>query len=244
MERPIEPPLPPTALAALQEGLGLLEVPRLLLRAPELLAQPRGSGEPVLVLPGYGTGDASTALLRAYLGFLGYRALGWGRGRNRGEVAAVLPALGDLVARLAEQAGRRVHLIGWSLGGFLAREVARDAPERVEGVITLGSPVVGGPKYTAVAEVYRRRGHDLDAIEAEVAARALRVPLSVPVTAVYSRTDRVVAWRACVDRQGANVEHVEVRTTHLGLGFSAEVWRVIARSLARRHHARAGAAVP
>jgi hypothetical protein len=100
-------------------------------------------------------------------------------------------------------------------------------------VITLGSPVVGGPKYTAVAGAYRRQGIDLDAIEAEVAARN-RQPLETPVTAVYSRSDGVVAWQACIDRHARNVEHVEVETTHLGLGFSPDVFRIIAERLARQ----------
>ena len=129
--------------------------------------------------------------------------------------------------------GRDIEpLIGWSLGGYLAREAARERPQAAHQVITLGSPVVGGPKYTAVAGAYLRRGIDLDVIEAEVAARN-RQPLDTPVTAVYSRSDGVVAWQACIDRHSTNVEHVEVETTHLGLGFSPEVFQIIAERLAR-----------
>ena len=97
----------------------------------------------------------------------------------------------------------------------------------------MGTPIVGGPKYTRVGEGYRRRGVDLDAIEAQVRAR-YAVPLRVPVTAIYSRGDGIVAWRACIDHFSPDVEHVEVGTTHLGLGFSADVYRVIAERLARR----------
>ena len=97
--------------------------------------------------------------------------------------------------------------------------------------ITLGSPVVGGPKYTTVGGLYASRGYDLDEIEAAVEKRN-RTPIRVPVTAIYSRSDGVVAWEACIDRQGPNVEHVEVDTTHLGLGLSAEVYRIIARRFA------------
>ena len=106
-------------------------------------------------------------------------------------------------------------------------------PHQIRQVITLGSPVVGGPKYTAVAEAFSRRGLDLDEVEAEVAARN-RQPLETPVTAVYSRSDGVVAWQACIDRHGSNVEHVEVETTHLGLGISPDVFEIIAERLARR----------
>jgi pimeloyl-ACP methyl ester carboxylesterase len=95
-----------------------------------------------------------------------------------------------------------VRLIGWSLGGYLAREAARDCPDLVHQVITLRSPVVGGPKYTLVAEAYRRRGIDLDEVEAQVEARN-SVPLRTPVVAIYSRNDAVVEWEACIDRHCA-----------------------------------------
>jgi pimeloyl-ACP methyl ester carboxylesterase len=221
----------PSPRGLLGEVRGLIELPRLLIRLPRLAKQPRGRGERVLVLPGYGAGDASTAVLRAYLRLLGYRPIGWGLGRNGGEVAEMLPGIADRVEALAREDGVPIRLIGWSLGGYLAREAARERPHAVHQVITLGSPVVGGPKYTAVAEAYRRRGVDLDAVEAEVAARNLR-PFETRVTAIYSRSDRIVAWQACIDRRTPNVEHVEVETTHLGLGLSPEVYEIIATRLA------------
>jgi pimeloyl-ACP methyl ester carboxylesterase len=222
----------PRARDLLGEAFGLLELPKLMWRAPWLARQPRGHGEPVLVLPGYGTGDASTALLRAYLTGLGYRAEGWRLGRNDGDVRALLPRVMSRLESLARARRSAVRLIGWSLGGFLAREAARERPDAAALVITLGTPVRGGPKYTAVAPLFRRRGHDLDAIEAEIDARN-RTPLATPVTALYSRGDGVVAWQACIDRHTPGVEHVEVGATHLGLGFSAEVFAHVAQRLAR-----------
>ncbi|MGE5304346.1 MAG: esterase/lipase family protein [Alphaproteobacteria bacterium] len=209
----------------------LLELPRLLIRFPALARQPRGSGQPVLVLPGYGAGDGSTALLQGYLRFLGYHVRGWGRGRTHGEVQHLMPRVLKRLMSLARKSGREVSLVGWSLGGYLAREAARERPDLVRRVITLGTPVVGGPKYTVVAHHFHRRGIDMDAMEAEIELRN-QILLRAPVTAIYSRTDAVVAWRACIDRNGSNVEHVEVRTTHLGFGFSAEVYRIIAQRLA------------
>jgi pimeloyl-ACP methyl ester carboxylesterase len=222
----------PSPLGLIAEARGLLEFPNLLIRFPSLARQPRGRGQCVLVLPGYGAGDASTGVLRAYLRLLGYRPEGWGLGRNSGEVPELLPRVAARLEALARQEGGAIRLIGWSLGGYLAREAARERPRAAHQVITLGSPVVGGPKYTAVAGAYRRRGIDLDAIEAQVAARN-RQPLETPVTAVYSRSDGVVAWQACIDHHARNVEHVEVGTTHLGLGFSPDVFRIIAERLAR-----------
>ncbi|MDJ0850639.1 MAG: alpha/beta fold hydrolase [Myxococcota bacterium] len=220
----------PTPNGLLGEALGLLEFPRLVARFPDLARQPRGSGQRVLVLPGYGASDGSTSVLRAYLSLLGYRAHGWGLGRNSGEVTELLPRVVERLERLAREEGGPIRLIGWSLGGYLAREAARERPGAAHRVITLGSPVVGGPKYTAVAGAYRRRGVDLDAIEAAVEERNRR-PLETPITAVYSRRDGVVAWKACIDRHAPNVEHVEVEATHLGLGFSPDVYRIVAERL-------------
>jgi len=221
----------PSAWGLFREPLGLLELPRLLLNAPSLATQPKSSGRPVVLLPGHGGGDASTTVLRMYLRYLGYDARGWGLGTNKGDVPALIPKVAKLVAEVAAETRQPVRLIGWSLGGYLAREAARERPADVSRVITLGSPVIGGPKYTAVADAYRRQGYDLDAIEAAVADRE-RVALQVAVTAIYSKTDGVVAWRACIDSRNRNIEHVEVRTTHLGLGFAPDVYRVVAQRLA------------
>lgn len=210
---------------------GLIELPRLLLRFPELARQPRGHGQPVLILPGYGAGDISTLLLKHYLRLLGYRARGWGLGRNVGDADELLPRILKRAASLAQRNQSKVHLIGWSFGGYLARELARERADLIGQVVTLGTPVVGGPKYTAFAQSFQRRGIDLEALASAIEARN-RVSLCTPVIAIYSRRDAVVAWQACIDHNGANVEHVEVRTTHLGFGFCPDVYKIIAQRLA------------
>jgi pimeloyl-ACP methyl ester carboxylesterase len=225
----IVPPAPAT-LGCLARGVA--ELPRLLARWPSLARLPRGAGEPVLVLPGFGFGDASTWMLRTYLRRLGYDARGWRLGINAGHVPSLLPVVVRLVEVLAAERRQRVRLIGWSLGGYLGREAARERPEHVALVIMLGSPVVGGPKYTVAAGLLRRRGVDLDAIEAEVAERNRR-PLTVPIVSVYSRADGVVAWEACIDATSARADNIEVRASHVGLGFSPDVYAIIARQLSR-----------
>ncbi|MDJ0867556.1 MAG: hypothetical protein QNK03_15720 [Myxococcota bacterium] len=236
----MEAPSPTPLYRMLREGLALAELPRLALRAPELARQPRGAGEPVLVMPGFGAGDASTAPLRAYLGLLGYRVRGWGLGLNGGDVPSLIPEVAARTRRLAERARRPVRLVGWSLGGVLAREAAREEPGAVECVVTLGSPVVGGPKYTTVGALYARRGYDLDEIERAVEERNRAEPLRVPVTAIYSRGDGVVDWKACIDPWSPGVEHVEVGSTHVGLGFSPDVYRIVAQRLVDRRAASGG----
>ena len=220
----------PAPLGAVHEARALVELLRLLIRVPDLARQPRGRGQPVLVLPGYHCGDRSTALLQGYLRFLGYRVRGWGLGTNSAYRLEHLPRVLQRIGSFARHSGQGVRLIGWSLGGFLAREAARERPDWVRQVITLGTPVVGGPKYTIAAHRFFRRGIDLDAIEAEIAERN-QILLRTPVTAIYSRDDAIVAWQACIDRHTPNVEHFEVRTSHYGFGFSPDVYKLIAKKL-------------
>ena len=216
----------------LNESRALFELPRLALHSPELARRPRGGGRPVVVYPGYGTGDASTTPLRAYLRGLGYDVHGWNLGRNRGDMRTVITPVLDQIRALARAHAQPVALVGWSLGGVIAREVAREHPELVACVITFGTPVVGGPKYTAVAGIYREQGVDLDQLERELAALDVDRPIQVPVTAIYSAEDRIVAWQACLDATSTDVEHVELRGTHTGLGINPDVYRVVADRLA------------
>lgn len=235
---------PPAASGVIREARGLIELPRLLLCFPALALQPRGNGEPVLLFPAHGMGDGSTVILKAYLRLLGYRARGLGLDRNMGAIAELLPRVLKRLASFARRSDQKVSLIGWSFGGYLAREIARERPDLVRQVITLGTPVIGGPKYTVVAERYRRRGMDIEAIAAEVDWRNQAALLETPVVAIYSRADAVVAWEACIDRQTPHVEHVEVRTTHLGFGFSPEVYKIIARRLAETANKQEQSAKP
>lgn len=227
----IEALQPPSPAGLIREVRCFLEFPRLLFRAIDLARQPRGHGEPVLVLPGYRAGDASTAILKSYLRLLGYHVSGWHLGRNSGDMPDVLPRVLKRLFSMNHRTKQRVRIIGWSFGGFIARELARERPDVIHRVITLGTPVVGGPKYTVFATKLRRDGVDLDAMEAEIASRN-KIILQTPVTAIYSRADAMVAWQACIDREGLNVEHVEVGTTHMGYGFSPEVYKIIAQRLA------------
>lgn len=230
------PAAPPPKALLFAEVRGLLEPLRLVLKAPSLAAGPKGSGEPVLVLPGFGTSDRATWPIRRYLKFLGYDVRGWGLGRNHGHVGRLLPRVLEQAETWAGEAGQPLRLVGWSLGGYIGREAARERPDLVRQVITLGSPVVGGPKYTASAPAYRKSGFDVDEIEAIVADRE-RIPLEVPVVAIYSRKDGVVAWEACIDRVNPLTHHVEVRARHFSMGFNPESLRILADSLASKKSA-------
>ena len=223
-----------TSQAFLMEAETPRQLAQLALQYPRLLTEPRGDGHPVLFLPGYTASDSSTWALRRYFGLLGYDARGWGLGRNSGNVALHAPQVAAIVEELYAGGERQVSLVGWSMGGVISREVALLHPDKIRRVITMGSPITGGPKYTAFADQLASEGVDLDAIEAHIHRRQrMSPPLRVPVTAIFSRRDGVVAWQACIDQINQAVEHVEVTSSHLGLGFDPKVYRLIARRLAK-----------
>jgi len=223
----------PGRFTALRELRAPLDWATLLLRAPELRKAPRGDGRPVMLLPGYGTDEYAMRPLRRYLRYLGYDVYDWGLGRNRGDVDGDVRRIGERLGSLSDElAGEPITLIGWSLGGVIARETARHYPARVREVITLGSPIIGGPKYTAVAARFAAaEGIDLDALEKEAHARN-SLGIRQPVTSVYSKLDGVVDWRASIDVYNRQARNIEVRSSHFGIGINARVWRLIADILA------------
>ena len=225
------PARPPLGLFLTEPARGFGEYAVLPLAAPWLAAAPRGDGHGVLVVPGLLASDQSTALLRRFLRWLGYDVRGWDLGRNLGPTDAVLDGLPQAVAGLAERTGGPVSVVGWSLGGIYARELARQRPGRVREVITLGSPfALTDPRQSRAESAYRRRSH-LHAGAGRLPTRQqIARPISVPSTAVYSRLDGIVSWRACVEPETAVHENVEVRCAHLGFGVDpATLWLIADR---------------
>ncbi len=222
---------PPSWRLLVAESTSPLESARLLGAAPRLSRMPRGDGHAVVDVPGWRAPELTGLPLRRYLSWLGYDARGWGFGTNTGNPVRDARRLTQAVAELADASGQRVSLVGWSLGGVVSREVARERPDLVRRVITYGTPVVGGPSHTALAGAY---SHEVRAEANRVTAQlhASR-PIAVPLTVIYSRRDGIVSWRACVDRSSPDVEHVEVRSSHIGMGVDPDVWSVVATRLAR-----------
>ena len=202
---------------------------------PLLQLAPRGDGHPVLVLPGLMASDVSTRVLRVWLRRLGYPVVGWELGRNRGPTREVLDALPLLLDRLAAEHGTAVSIVGQSLGGIFARTMARRAPRQVRQVISLGSPFAGALDDSPVARLYRRNASQHSTPRPQ-ARRSPAAPLPVPSTAVYSRWDGVVDWRACRQQPGPRSENVAVHASHLGMGHDPAVLWVIADRLAQPRH--------
>lgn len=222
----------PHPVRRLLELRALLEAALLVPSAPVLAAQQRGDGRQVMTLPGFLGDDGVMWPLRRYLNYLGYEALPWNIGRNYGrpeqDAERIIGELNNV-----RRPDEPITLIGWSLGGVIAREVARRAPEAVREVITLGTPVEGGPKYTTTAKHFARRQKiDLDQLEQHIHELNLH-RIECPLTIFYSRSDAIVDWRAAIDRYNPQARHRRVAGSHMGLVVSPLIWRQLARTLSQ-----------
>lgn len=202
-----------------------------LLAAPLLKQAPAGDGHPVLVLPGLLAGDALTLFLRTYLKSLGYQACAWEQGINFGPREGVLDACIARVRELSARHERKVSLIGWSLGGIYAREIAKAVPHEVRSVITLGSSFTGHPTANNVWRLYEMASGKKAVDEQQMAE--LRKPPPVPTTSIFSRTDGIVSWRCCVEQEGDQSENIEVHGSHTGMVVNPTVLHAIADRLAQ-----------
>ncbi len=190
-----------------------------------------GDGHPVLVFPGLAAGDVTTVVIRRFLSDLGYHAYAWEQGLNFGPRPGVLESCIDKIRALRAEHGRTVSLVGWSLGGVYARELAKILPDDVRQVITLGSPFTGNPKATNAWRVYQLVSGEKEIDEARFAA--LRETPAVPTTSIYSRTDGVVAWQCSVEQETASSENIEVHASHVGMGLNPTALYAIADRLAQ-----------
>ncbi len=220
---------PPGRRRLLAELTVAFEPARLALRAGPLATAPKGDGRIVVLFPGWKAPESSMWPIGTYLDRLGHDSRPWGLGVNRGDVEAMRDQMMERVARSAESSGRPVNLVGWSLGGVVAREVARQLPEQVNRVVTYGTPAIGGPTHTVGAASYDPAEVDrIRLLQEELDANE---PITVPITAIFTRRDGAVAWRACIDRLSPDVTMVEVRSSHVGLGLDPDVWLTVARAL-------------
>jgi pimeloyl-ACP methyl ester carboxylesterase len=212
---------PVRAGGELATSVGLLPFLRLL---------PAGDGHPVLVLPGFMASDVSTIPLRTFLRGKRYAVSAWELGRNLGPTPEVMEGMPRLLRSIVAQHGRRVSLVGWSMGGIFARWLARTYPERVRQVVTLGTPVRGIVADKSNASTlfdYLRPYHD----EAHPGLDD-GVPLPVPATAIHTRSDAIVPWQTCMVESGPLSENIRVAGSHSGLGFNPAALYVVADRLA------------
>jgi pimeloyl-ACP methyl ester carboxylesterase len=186
--------------------------------APWLNRLPTGDGHPVIVYPGLGAADFTTLPLRNFLRQRGYTPYAWKQGFNFGPKHGVLESCREQLQQVAARHREKASLIGWSLGGVYARELAKEQPEHARCVITLGTPFNGHPRATNAWRFYEmvsgQSTHDPALIE------QIRGTPPCPTTSIYSKTDGVVAWQCSLNPEGAMAENIEVHASHIGMGMN------------------------
>jgi pimeloyl-ACP methyl ester carboxylesterase len=222
----------------------LLEIPRVMLEAtrlgvswPTLISSaPKGEPHPVMVLPGFSAGDESTLPLRNFITRLRYKALPWLQGVNTGNPAK-LESVMRRFFRMHQVYGTKISLVGQSLGGVFAREIAREFPDAVRCVITLGSPYAaqnGEATNPAIKRLFEEMsGLTVEEMRAMVPSAESQTPLPLPTTSVYSKEDGVVGWQACVEPENELSESVRVLGSHTGMAMNPDVLHLIADRLAQ-----------
>ncbi|MCB1626820.1 MAG: alpha/beta fold hydrolase [Xanthomonadales bacterium] len=222
---------PPSALLLALESRALFEWGAYAMSWPLLRKAPPGDGHPVLVLPGLIANDSTTWPLRRLLQELGYDVQPWAQGFNVGPKEHIVRNLVDRVTALSDEHQRKVSLVGWSLGGSMARALATQMPERIRSVITLGSPHGGDPRHTnawRVFEMVSGMKADDPALHAQLSS-----PPPVPMTSILSKTDGVVAWQMSLTPEHPLYESIELSASHLGMGANPAVLWLVADRLSQ-----------
>jgi pimeloyl-ACP methyl ester carboxylesterase len=236
----------PHVLSSLLEGRGLLEMAMLPASLPLLLEAPQGDGHPVLLVPGFMASEKSLIGLKLMLQSKGYDVHTWGLGRNVGFRSKHANALPQKIRHLHYTTGKKVSLVGWSLGGVFSFYGAQNAMDSVRSIITLGSPVSvdasGSQSPTAVKALYRVVSHRLGAAAHVMQPRAKvmreRRRLAIPTSCLYSLSDGVVPpQEATIDGDPALHENIQVPGSHIGLGFNGIVLAIVADRLAQPENA-------
>ena len=227
---------PPLPLALLEPARGVSELITLPLAGALLTLAPKGDGHAVITMPGFLASDISMGPIRRYLRRQGYDTRPWTLGRNMGPqvVGHEGEYLAERVLEVHKETGRKVSLIGWSLGGVMAREVAKELPNEVRQVITLGSPFAAHPDSTSVGRLYRLiTRHDTSTEEFRHLMRTIEDPPEyVPSTSIFSKTDGVVSWRGSLEKPSPMTDNIEVYASHIGIGVNPLVMYLLAERLA------------
>lgn len=196
-----------------------------------------GDGHPVLIFPGFCTNERFVAPLHQHCRSLGYNVIDWGRGYNlgpRGDLGEWMSELASHATKQLAEHRKRPTLIGYSLGGLYAREVAKLLPHKVRQVITIGTPFNADADFSNVGWLFRILSGAAQAFDHDQVSR-LRSPPPVPTTSIYSRDDGIVAWQTCLhEAAGAMSQDIEITGSHMGMPWNPAVLRVIEDRLALR----------
>jgi len=224
---------PPSAWLALTEGhRAVIDMISLRMSRKALASVPNGDGHAVMVLPGFMGGDGYNGALRRFLSKRNYGVHGWGLGRNLGPREGVLEAMSNRLEDLYDEYGGPVSLVGHSLGGIYARELARSMPDKVRQVISLGSPFGEGRMGASYPGKLFAAMNPMDELPLDQDILPIAPP--VPTTAVYSHGDGVVNWQTAVQHNGhEQTQNIRVRGSHCGMTLNPTVWFLVAERLAQ-----------
>ena len=230
--------VPPNRFWTFTEGRAFFELGAFYAARPFLSGLPRGDGHSVVTLPGFMATNRSTVPMRRLLSELGYDAHGWDSGRNVRVNEALISRLEEQLERVYEESGRAVSLIGWSLGGVLARELAKLKPEMVRLVISLGSPISDDRNHTNAARLFKFFNGDEPEKLRDGRFIGLDQAPPVPTTSIFTKTDGIVHWRGSVQHpENTHDDHpsenIEVYASHCGLGVNPSVMVAMADRLAQ-----------
>ena len=227
---------PPFSFALLEAGRALGELSLLPVAEFPLRAAPAGDGHSVIVCPGFLTSDAATSLLRRFIRSKGYQVYGWNLGRNLGPgtTGGSFELLADRIISVYRKSRRKVSLVGWSLGGVMARELAKQLPDQVRQVVTLGSPISGKVEASTISWIYNQIANppEISAQMRDLIDNIQHPPEHVPSTSIFTKTDGIVHWRGCIEPKAPTTDNIEVYASHCGLGVNPIVFFAVADRLA------------
>jgi len=228
------PARPPSRFWALTEpGRAMGELASFYALRPVMRMLPKGDGHGVLVLPGFMAGDGSTRPMRKLLKRLGYDVVGWELGRNVRIDNERIDRMAKCVEVLHDRTGGKISIVGWSLGGVFARELAKMMPEKVRSVISLGSPISDDRGHSNAAKLFEfLNGAEPEPVKEGRFTRLHEAP-PVPTTSILTKADGVVHWRGSVQEPSKETENIEVLASHIGLGVNPSVMYAIADRLAQ-----------
>lgn len=236
----------PPFINSLLELRAPLEAASLIPTMPLLNKAPKGDGQPVLVLPGFMTGDNATFILRRFLSKQGFVPYPWEQGRNPGLRAEFYDNLAETVCNLYRDHGRKVAIVGWSLGGCYARALAHRLPDHISQVITLGSPFHLSNRHNAdevgvsgpIVKLYERLNPNLAEDPFVNGEPVWETAPPTPSTAIYTQEDGIASWKYCIDGTDdvPQTENIRVMGSHIGLTHNPFVMYILAERLAQKDH--------
>jgi len=226
---------PPSRIHTLAEMRVFLEFGSFISSKYVMRCFPKGDGHPVILLPGFMASDASMTPLRGVLNQLGHDARPWKLGRHTEFSKTKASILIERIERIYTETGRKVSLVGWSMGGIVAREIAKQIPDHIRNIVTLGSPIAADLDFTIAKRFYEMMNGSTE--QEHELLNNLKFAPPVPTTSIYSRSDGIVSWGGVLQadhKETPQTENIKVNCSHLGMAVNPLAAFVITERLAQK----------